>query len=102
MGISAGRQRSCWNWCGKSSRGFLFLHCDATAESDLDFLVDTTGTELTSLLRLGALYCELEALFEKKIDLVTVRAIMQESDMPSDLDFRNAILKERVRLDAVA
>ena len=75
---------------------------EAREDSDLDFLVDTTGTELTSLLRLGVLYCELEELFEKKIDLVTVRAIMQESDMPSDLDFRNAILKERVRLDAVA
>ena len=75
---------------------------EAKEDSDLDFLVDTTGTELTSLLRLGVLYCELEELFEKKIDLVTVRAIMQESDMPSDLDFRNAILKERVRLDAVA
>lgn len=75
---------------------------EAREDSDLDFLVDTTGTEFTSLLRLGVLYCELEELFEKKIDLVTVRAIMQESDMPSDLDFRNAILKERVRLDAVA
>lgn len=60
---------------------------EAREDSDLDFLVDTTGTELTSLLRLGVLYCELEELFEKKIDLVTVRAIMQESDMPSDLDF---------------
>ena len=32
---------------------------EATAESDLDFLVDTTGTNLTSLLRLGELYCDL-------------------------------------------
>lgn len=28
---------------------------EATDDSDMDFLVDTTGTELTSLLRLGAL-----------------------------------------------
>ena len=74
----------------------------ATEDSDLDFLVDTTGTSLTSLLRLGALYCDLENAFEKRIDLITVRSIMKNSDMASDIDFRNAVLKERVRLDAVA
>lgn len=74
----------------------------ATECSDLDFLVDTAGTDLTSLLRLGALYCDLEEVFEKRIDLVTVRSIMQESSMESDLDFRNTVWKEKVRLDAVA
>ena len=74
----------------------------ATEGSDLDFLVDTSGTDLTSLLRLGALYYDLEGAFEKRIDLITVRSIMQNTDMPSDVDFRNAVLKERVRLDAVA
>lgn len=75
---------------------------DATEDSDLDFLIDTTGTELTSLLRLGALYCDLEEAFQKSIDLITVSSIMQESSMESDIDFRNAVLKERVRLDDVA
>ena len=75
---------------------------DATETSDLDFLVDTTGTELTSLLRLGELYCDLEEAFNKPIDLVTVGAIMQHSTMESDLDFKNTVLKERVRLDDVA
>ena len=75
---------------------------DATENSDLDFLIDTTGTELTSLLRLGALYCDLEEAFQKPIDLITVRSIMQESSMESDIDFRNTVLKERVRLDDVA
>ena len=75
---------------------------DATEDSDIDFLIDTTGTELTSLLRLGALYCDLEEAFQKPIDLITVRSIMQESSMESDVDFRNTVLKERVRLDDVA
>ena len=75
---------------------------DATEESDLDFLVDTTGTDLTSLLRLGELYCDLEEAFAKPIDLVTVRSIMQNSTMESDLDFRNNVLKERVKLYDVA
>ena len=75
---------------------------DATEDSDIDFLIDTSGTELTSLLRLGALYCDLEEAFQKPIDLITVRSIMQESSMESDIDFRNTVLKERVRLDDVA
>ena len=75
---------------------------DATEDSDIDFLIDTTGTELTSLLRLGALYCDLEEEFQKPIDIITVRSIMQESSMESDIDFRNTVLKERVRLDDVA
>lgn len=75
---------------------------DATEDSDIDFLIDTTGTRLTSLLGLGALYCDLEAAFQKRIDLVTIRAISQETSMPSDLDFRETVLKERVRVDDVA
>lgn len=75
---------------------------DATEDSDLDFLVDTTGTRLTSLLALGELYCDLEEVFQKEIDLITVRAIMQNSRMESDLDFRNAVFRERVSLNDVA
>lgn len=75
---------------------------NATEDSDIDFLIDTTGTDLTSLLRLGALYCDLEETFQKPIDLITVGAIMQESTMKNDIDFRNTVLRERVRLDDVA
>lgn len=75
---------------------------NATEDSDIDFLIDTTGTDLTSLLRLGALYCDLEEAFQKPFDLITVGAIMQESTMESDIDFRNTVLRERVRLDDVA
>lgn len=75
---------------------------EAREDSDLDFLVDTTGTELTSLLKLGSLYCDLEEAFGKEIDLVTVRSIMQKPEMPSDEDFRKAVMSERVTLYDVA
>ena len=68
----------------------------------MDFLVDTTGTELTSLLRLGALYCDLEDTFGKAIDLITVSSIMQSSTEESDSDFTATVLKERVKLNAIA
>ena len=75
---------------------------EATENSDLDFLVDTTGTNLNSLLSLGALYCDLEGAFDKRIDLITVQSIFQPSEMPSDLDFRDSVLRERVQLNDVA
>lgn len=75
---------------------------EATEESDLDFLVDTTGTRLTSLLSLGELYCDLEEIFQKEIDLVTMRSVMQNAQKESDCCFRDTVMKERVRLSDVA
>ena len=75
---------------------------EATEESDLDFLVDTTGTNLTSLLSLGALYCDLEEVFQKSIDLITVRSVMQNVETESERSFRDTIIRERVKLNDVA
>lgn len=70
----------------------------ASEASDLDFLVDTAGTGLTSLLKLGALYVDLETAFKKPIDLITVSSIEQPPQSPCDLSFRHAVLKERICL----
>ena len=45
---------------------------EATEDSDVDLIVDTSGTALKSLLTLGALYCDLEEALEKRVDLITV------------------------------
>ena len=75
---------------------------EATEESDLDFLVDTTGTSLTSLLALGELYCDLEEVFHKNIDLITVRSCLQNVVTESDRSFRDTVMRERVKLYDVA
>ena len=75
---------------------------EATEESDLDFLVDTTDTGLTSLLGLGELYCELEEIFRKDIDLITVRSVMQNVLTDHDRSFRDTVIRERVKLNDVA
>lgn len=74
----------------------------ATEKSDIDLLIDTTGTSLTSLFSLGALYCDLEDALKKQIDLITVSSLQQKVQMPSDCDFREAVMNERVELYAVA
>ena len=70
----------------------------AAEESDIDLLVDTTGTALTSLLSLGALYCDLEEALQKPIDLITVSSLEQPVQMPSEQDFRRSVMEERVKL----
>ena len=64
--------------------------------------MDTTGTNLTSLLALGELYCDLEEVFHKDIDLITVRSVMQNVLTESDRCFRDTVIRERVKLNDVA
>ena len=63
---------------------------EATAQSDLDFLVDRTG--MGDLLALGGLCSDLEESFDKPLDLLTMQ-------MLSD-DFLAAIQPEEVLLYA--
>lgn len=74
----------------------------ANEASDIDFLIDTAGTELRSMFKLGALFNELSDILDKKIDLVTVSSLHQKPLMQSDVLFYNNIMAERVSLDDVA
>ena len=73
----------------------------ATEKSDVDLLVDTTGTAIKSLFDLGGLYADFEKAFNKSVDMVTLGAVMQKPQMPSDTDFREAVLRERKKIYAV-
>ena len=61
-------------------------------------LVDATGTQLKSLLTLGALYNDLEDALGKKIDLITVSPLQQRLQIPSEEMFRDTVWKEKVSL----
>ena len=52
---------------------------EATDKSDVDILVDRTGTELKGMFAMGGLYNDLCEAVEKPIDLVTTGALEQES-----------------------
>ncbi len=75
---------------------------EATEQSDIDLLIDTSGTALQSLFSLGQLYCDLEKALEKKIDLITVSSLEQEGRLSSDDLFRRNVERERVKLYDVA
>ena len=75
---------------------------EAREDSDIDLLVDTSGTNLRTLLSLGALYCDLEAALQKPIDLITVSALEQRAQMPSEEMFKETVMKERLNVYDVA
>ena len=75
---------------------------EATEHSDIDLLIDTTGTNLRSLLSLGQLYCDLEAALHKKIDLITLSSLEQSPALSSETLFRENVNKEKVKLYDVA
>ena len=74
----------------------------ATESSDIDLLIDTSGTNIKSLLSLSAVYCDLEDALHKNIDLITVSSLEQRPQMENDVRFRDTVLKERVNLYVAA
>ena len=74
---------------------------EATAESDVDLLVDIAGTGISGFA-FGGLYADLEDALETGIDLVTVSALERPTDRRSQLRFREAVQKERVMIYAAA
>lgn len=75
---------------------------EATDESDIDLLIDTSGTALKGLFALGGVYCDLEDALQKKIDLLALSALEQRAQLPSDITFRETVERERVKLYPVA
>ncbi len=67
---------------------------DATADSDIDLLVDVTGSGLRGL-DFGGLYNDLEAALGRNIDLVTTAALERPTTRRGQIHFREAINKER-------
>ena len=67
---------------------------EADEDSDIDFLVDTSGSGLSGFAY-GGLYSDLEEAMEKPIDMVIVSALEQPCQHKSEVDFRQAIQRER-------
>ena len=74
----------------------------ADENSDIDLLIDTTGADLDTLFKLGALYDEMSNAFSKEIDLITISSLEQPAIRNSEIAFRNNVMKERKSLYAVA
>ena len=71
---------------------------EATELSDVDILVDKTGTALKGLFAVGGLYNDLSEAVGKQIDLVTTGALEQESTRERTPWFYENLNNEKVKI----
>ena len=71
---------------------------EATADSDVDLLIDREGSSLHGLFGMNALRNEFRETLGKEVDLVTLQSLRQESTIQSNPDFIERVMKERVKI----
>ena len=71
---------------------------EATSKSDIDLLVDTSGSAIDTLFKLGGLYSDLETALEASIDVVTVDSLEESTDRRSQQHFRETVEKEKIMI----
>lgn len=71
---------------------------EATENSDIDILVDKTGSALIGMFALGGLYNDLSDAVEKPIDLVTTGALEQKSTLERTPWFVENLNRERIKI----
>ena len=74
---------------------------EATADSDVDLLVDLRGSTVRGM-DLGGLYNDLTDALEKELDLVTVTSLEYPTQRRGQLHFREAVKRERVMIYTAA
>ena len=71
---------------------------EATEESDVDILVDKTGTNLKGLFAMGGLFNDLSEAVGKPIDLITTCAVEEETTKQRTPWFIENLERERVKI----
>lgn len=71
---------------------------EATEQSDVDLLIDRSGSGIQSMFELGGLYDELCAAIHKNVDMVTTQTLEQSSTRRRTPLFVENVNNERVRL----
>ncbi|MDR1735920.1 MAG: nucleotidyltransferase domain-containing protein [Oscillospiraceae bacterium] len=71
---------------------------EATDDSDVDILVDKTGTALKGLFAMGGLYNDLSEAVGKSVDLITTGALEQECTKKETPWFVETVAKERIKI----
>jgi len=66
---------------------------EATPNSDVDILIDRTGSKIKTLFDMGGLYNDLSDGLKKSIDLVTTYALTHNE---KNNDFKADVMRERV------
>jgi predicted nucleotidyltransferase len=71
---------------------------EATDDSDVDVLIDRTGTNLIGLFKLGGLYNDLNEAIKKPIDLLTTDVLEEKSAIKRTPWLIENLHKERMKI----
>jgi predicted nucleotidyltransferase len=71
---------------------------EAKENSDVDILVDRTGSNIQGMFGIGGLYNDLSESIGKKIDLVTTQSLEQRSTKERIPTFVDAVNSEKVKI----
>ena len=75
-----------------------YARSEATEQSDVDILIDRTGSKIRGMFEMGGLYEDLRASIGKEVDLVTTQTLEQSSTKRRSPLFIQNIQAERMRL----
>ena len=75
-----------------------YARSEATEQSDVDILIDRTGSKIHGMFDMGGLYVDLKACIHKEIDLVTAQTLEQPSTRQRIPLFVENVQMERIRL----
>ena len=71
---------------------------EATDESDVDIMVDTTGTEVRGIFALGGLHEDFSDAIVKPVDLITTNGLEQEDTKRRSPWMVESVNKDKVRI----
>lgn len=71
---------------------------EATDKSDVDILIDRTGSRIKGMFDMGGLYSELQESIGKEIDLVTTQTLEQASTRRRTPYFVENLYTERLKI----
>ena len=75
-----------------------YANGSATEDSDIDILIDKTGSSLLGMFAMGGLYNDLCEAVGKNISLVTISALEQESKLERTPWLVENLDKEKVKI----
>ena len=75
-----------------------YARSEATEQSDVDILVDRSGSKVRGMFEMGGLYEDLRASVGKEVDLVTTQTLEQSSTRQRTPLFVRNVQTERIRL----
>ena len=75
-----------------------YARSEATEQSDVDILIDRTGSKIRGMFEMGGLYEDLRASIGKEVDLVTTQTLEQSSTQQRTPQFIQRVQAEKIRL----